>query len=528
MSLGVTMQNSKLVALIKRAWRRSLNTPGLLLLGMLVRLWLMTFAGHHDAFFIPWMSNWVADGHWQIYTFFRLLKKSTASHIDTIWLSNPPLTYFTIASWIKLWRLTGLLPTTGWNYFTTSQWNIVHPQRMLLLTKSLYLIFDMGTLWGLLKLVNQKQRFLVAAAWMLSPILLFDTYVMGQTDIFPVFWVVMALLAAKRGIELPPSRWRWLSLLLLGIGGAYKLWPLILVPVFSLVLARDFWRRIGMGLVGVFPLLLTSAPYLTHKAFRIWVLKGHNQNLIVGYWNSQDIIPYFVFYMSVLFALYFLDRKWTFNDLVLAGVALMFGLFTINRNWEFYWLLWMLPFSVLALVRFPKGWLLYFYQAVHCFLYLTTVWGALEGNVFYPRIPFDGELLSIGEALWGSIKPPIAPLLVSFSIFVVATWGLLIFPFLHRWQANNNELSRGKEKIDDRIPSLLGWLQLLLFLGIYVLMTFAPVRFASERIAGIFNGYWNALVDDPFLILVWSLSLIFILLVVAGKIKTAIHKAYAC
>ena len=88
--------------------------------------------------------------------------------------------------------------------------------------------------------------------WMLSPAALYATLLFARYEAFPVLAVVAALLLAER--DRP-----WAAAIVLGIGITLRTYPIVLVPVFALVLQRGLPRQVAWTAVGIAPFALSMA-----------------------------------------------------------------------------------------------------------------------------------------------------------------------------------------------------------------------------------------------------------------------------
>ncbi|HUG83511.1 MAG TPA: glycosyltransferase 87 family protein, partial [Euzebya sp.] len=84
------------------------------------------------------------------------------------------------------------------------------------------------------------------AFWMLSPIGLYATYAFGRYEMFAVALVVAALLACERAHP-------WWGAVLLGLAITMRGYPIVLVPIFGLIVVREPLRRLGWAALSLLP-----------------------------------------------------------------------------------------------------------------------------------------------------------------------------------------------------------------------------------------------------------------------------------
>jgi hypothetical protein len=125
----------------------------------------------------------------------------------------------------------------------------------LLALKLPYLLFDVAAGLLLLALIADRPARDVTRAWafwMLSPIGLYASYAFGRYEMFAVALVVAALWACER-------QQVWWGALLLGLAVTMRGYPLVLVPVFALLVVRGPLRQAAWAAVALTPFALVLA-----------------------------------------------------------------------------------------------------------------------------------------------------------------------------------------------------------------------------------------------------------------------------
>lgn len=103
----------------------------------------------------------------------------------------------------------------------------------LLISKMPYLAFDFLLALILLRMIkDQKKSLLAFKLWMLSPVAIYVSYVVGQYDIIPVFFFVLALYFFQRDKM-------WSAALSVGIAGAFKSFAFLFVLPFIIVWLKN-------------------------------------------------------------------------------------------------------------------------------------------------------------------------------------------------------------------------------------------------------------------------------------------------
>ena len=240
----------------KAAWRW-------LLVGLLIRLIVMPFTMHPDIMFVHYFpSLWAYQGVVDVYGY---ITQHFAESIEALgWFYYPPWTYYTLGifqsamrpfvlgfdAWI---RITGIgenppgLPL--YLMLPAGQ----HAFRYIFAMKIPYLVFDMLAGLIVLRIPGDQGKALTAFKfWMLNPVTLYACFMFGQFDVIPACFIVLSLYLARR--EHPV----W-AVMALGIGGGYKVIPLVLLPLAAALLGRSYWERIRLFVLGLVPFVVPVA-----------------------------------------------------------------------------------------------------------------------------------------------------------------------------------------------------------------------------------------------------------------------------
>lgn len=297
----------------------------------------------------------------------------------------PPLAYFTL----------GFLMLISKPFFNSSfmEWFVNHPLsdslgkpelfRHLLLLKIPYLFFDLGIAILLFKIFNKSQnQKIVFKLWLFNPLVFYTSYMVSQFDIIPVFFIVLALFWAL-------SDKKRLSLIALGIGGGFKLFPLFLVPLFAFVLGKNVREKIKFLLWGILPYLLTILPFLPSPAFRQIVLFSNQSQkmLFMGLpvSGAEVLYVFVVILFSIWFWAYYKETK---KERIWIFVLMIFLLFFSVTHYHPQWFLWITPFLILELVYTNFKHLFLVFILFVCWLGLTLFFEpSLSYGAFSPIWP---------------------------------------------------------------------------------------------------------------------------------------------
>lgn len=325
--------------------------------GLVIRFLLMPFAVNPDLLAVYWRAHLIAyDGR----LFGEYLVNMGAHYAHAAWLAlASPLLPPPDVVWKDPWFFAnwGALAPQVTRWFSTQPWTY----QTLFVLKVPYLLADLGAGLLLLALASRADPRLVRRAWvfwMLSPIGLYASYMFGRYEMFPVVLVVAALLACERGRP-------WLGALLLGMAITMRTYPLLLIPVFGLIVApRPASWGAAWGAVALAPLGLVMG------ANKLFAGSAGELGRLKDFETGSTLFSYAVpvegsgdFYLFVLFALVLygillgralgwwgspvpLEQLWIWLLLFHAG---FFAFSTFAARY----FTWFTPFVFLALARRP-------------------------------------------------------------------------------------------------------------------------------------------------------------------------------
>ena len=395
-----------------------------ILIGLALRLVLMPFTAHSDmtaldlgAFVISQKGEWL--------TFYDYLSKlpkiNPLVSLYGIGLFNyPPLAYLTPALFMLI--LSPFYNFSANYVFMTGMDKIFQTTeifKIAFLLKLPYLLFDFSLAFLLLKIFKEKGR-LAFKIWMLNPLTLYATFMMGQFDIIPTLLVVAGIFFAFK-------KQKWLAVAMLGIGGAYKMFPLLFLPIFVLVLDKNFWRRIWLFIIGLLPYLLIISPYFLFSPM-------YRQSAFLA--NQAEKMLYMKLplsgaeYLSVFIVGYFCllilaaKSKQQVENLWRLGFVLMLLFFSVT-HYHPQWFLWIAPFLLWDWLTFGLKHRFYLILLLSCWLMITLFFEtSLHFGLFAPIAP---GLLKMGNLtdLVGRfydvfvVKSAIRSLFAAVSIFLL-------------------------------------------------------------------------------------------------------------
>lgn len=235
--------------LVPAALRDPVTGPrlrGWLGVGLAVRLLIAPFTVSADMLAVYWRSHLIAyDG--EVFSSYLVNMGAHYTHAISLRLLDPILPSPDVL-WTDPWWWSdsaGLAPQVQRAFVDTDG-----VFGTLLALKLPYLAFDIAA--GLMLLVlladaAPRDRVRAWAFWMLSPIGLYATYAFGRYEMFAVALVVAALLACERGHV-------WLGAVALGVAITMRGYPIVLLPVFGLIVVREPLRRVAWAALTLLPL----------------------------------------------------------------------------------------------------------------------------------------------------------------------------------------------------------------------------------------------------------------------------------
>lgn len=334
----------------------------LIIIAIVIRLILMPITVHSDLFFINMFPNLFYSQ--QVLEIFSYLEENFP---QTRLSYYTPLTYYTFVLFQYFYHLIS-------NSFSTwmtdlYEFYITPPQityakdyleqvknaflfRDLFLAKIPYLVFETASIILLFKFVRSKYLKPTAIiAWLFAPILIYSTYMHGQYDIIPAFFVLLGFFLLKKN--------PYTSLIAFGVAAAFKNYSLLFIFIVSLIYGKTIAEKIKMILVGCAPYAISLAPVLiTDPKLAIYALfpKPYFQtNLPFAGWPLiSRVLHLIVLVISQLFILLLAlivktKDKWQ-TSLSLSLVAITFVL-TFAPLVVFQYLVWALPITLLWIRR---------------------------------------------------------------------------------------------------------------------------------------------------------------------------------
>lgn len=328
---------------------------GIFILAILLRLILAAISFHPDIQAFA-LGGWVIQKGFilSLYDYLRTCDPNSlaAMHYPANFFIYPPSIYLFQGFFYVIF--SPLIPSgVRENFLFNIQSLFGNPGLWLhLLTLKLpYLIFDILGLYFFVNLFEEKNKTSGAIFWLFNPVLIYATYLQGQFDLIPMVFTVWSLFVLRFNKKIFGVQPENASAIILGLGAAFKIYPLfLLLPLASL--KRDWFSRIKIMALGLLTYFLTIIPYIGSRGFR--------SSALVASLTSKSLyaqIPIsggeaiMLFLFSTLFVyIIFLKNTATRED-VWQRFFIVLLLFFSFTHYHPQWFLWLTPFLIIDLIK---------------------------------------------------------------------------------------------------------------------------------------------------------------------------------
>jgi hypothetical protein len=294
---------------------------------------------------------------------------------------------------------------------------------VLFIGKIPFLIFDVTSAFFILHLFNDANKaFTTFKIWILNPVSIFVSYIFGQYDIFPVFFMILALYFLKN------NRFG-LSMFSLGIASIFKLVGIALIPLITIYfwksrkeksLAKKIMGTSRILVSGLLPLFLIPIALLCvpqyYESCNVALPRGDLFNGFFGntYYNQGEVVQ--PFYSGI--SRFLLDRSISFRILldtnIIYFVPLVYALvllgaiyekhFSFEKVYSYFvvflllyyafslflpqWFLWVQPFLIMLAVENPRIFRKLYLMFMMLYFLYTWQWDSgLTTNLIMPVVP---------------------------------------------------------------------------------------------------------------------------------------------
>jgi len=267
--------------------------------------------------------------------------------------------------------------------------DLLQPQvyQFLFLAKLPFLIFDLAIAFLLLRLIEDKGKATIAFKfWMVNPVGILATYLMGQIDIIPTALVVASLYFVR-------NRKSMRSFFSLGVGALLKLYPLLfMLPMIGFLSKQSSKTRILFSICAAFVPFAILLPFATIEIARLqgaaYFQRAFEDFLFAWRIVIRDfatIYPYMiVYFLTVLYAFY--EPDWSFEKLWRLVLIILLAYYSMGFfHPQFF--VWVTPFIALWLSKNPRTWKLFAVQILCFFIYTFNFERGMAMALFMPINP---------------------------------------------------------------------------------------------------------------------------------------------
>lgn len=242
----------------------------------------------------------------------------------------PPAIYLFHGFFFSLFNILGLS-------------NIYQFNINLFLLKIPYLFFDLGIAFVIFKLFDSPRKSLIAfTLWMFNPVNLFATYMMGQFDVIPTFFIILSVyMAVKNRLQF--------AALALGFGVAFKISPVFLI-IPLVILGKNYMERIKLIALSIMPYVVSIIPYISSSSFRANALFANQSSkslyAAIPVSGGESILLFPAILLTFFLYIWQTRRKIEIWKLYLIPLLLFF----ILTHYHPQWLIWVTPLLILSLM----------------------------------------------------------------------------------------------------------------------------------------------------------------------------------
>ena len=306
----------------------------------------------------------------------------------------PPLAAFTAVLFQQILRPL-IAPFFQWPYLGAEARILVLSQpylfRVLFAFKSFHLVFDFLILYFLAWMfyIESDRIRNILLFWLFNPIVIYNTYLHGQIDLMPLFFIVLGLYFAKRG------RAAW-AIFWLGIGACYKPFPLFFLPPAILILDKTWRGRLKLSLLGFGPFILSMLPYMGRYTRSISNYPQLFFKLGYDLGFGAQVYIFFVLYAVLLWYIEH-NKAHTFAELWRYCFIILLFYYPMSY-FDLHYYAWIIPFAAFYLAEQPQVWPIYTFAFLGLLACLTPTplarYFAPISSEYFLRLPSLLEALT--------------------------------------------------------------------------------------------------------------------------------------
>lgn len=316
---------------------------------------------------------------------------------------------------VEAWQKFVSRPNIGW---------------ILFLLKFPYLIMELIIILLIIKMCSSAEsKYKTLNFLMFNPVSLFIIYIFGAYDIVLVLFAVLSFYAAKKQRV-------YLSVLLLGLSILIKIYTLFLLPLFIMIMAKKWPKRVSLLLLyGISPIIIPlifaqikgGLSELLNNAVKFFHGEYLFSLMLPFQHNSDRIYPFIFGYCLIMLYIAHRDsyqENNLFYDLSRYSLSVVLIFYSLCFFHPQYFLL-IIPLIAFRIDKDEKIMPLFFVLTL-CFFVYTFEWGRdLSGRLFMPVNPeFFANLKSPAELI-NQIYPADKFIGIFRSVFVAVSFWMI-------------------------------------------------------------------------------------------------------
>lgn len=333
----------------------------LIITSFTIKLLLMPFSVHSDLFAILIFPPLLIQN--QIWDIFTYLDKINSYYY------YPPLSYLlfalfefilqnissTFLPWINGMRESYLNGLQGQADAYLKAVQNPYILKDLFLAKTPLLLFDIASIIILFQFVKRKVlRKVSVLYWAINPVIIYTTYIFGQFDIIVLFFILWGFYLIRKHTKL--------GMLALGVAGALKSYPFIIVLPLALIYGKDVKEKLKLLIIAMTPFIVSIVPVLLNSpqlALFTFFPKNifHYKQPLEGWEKYSQLIKYGSLIISYLIILLLslslkLKDKWK-TSIGISLIVVLLALTLAGRT-HFHYLIWEMPLIILWFRKYLK------------------------------------------------------------------------------------------------------------------------------------------------------------------------------
>jgi len=315
------------------------NIKLILVTSFLLRIILMMFLYHPDIKTYHFQSQFLGKKVFNIYNYLDDKKSELPLKEEFVY---QPLTYFFLGSYQIIAK--PMLGQSFNSWLNDASQSAIEQNgifRYLFILKLPYLILDFAIGFLLMSFFKTKEnRSKIFTLWIINPVSAFFIYSFSNVDILVLFIMLLGLLSYKKGNKL-------LSVGFLTLATLFKVFPLLVVP-FIIIEAESYKKALLLSLTSFAILVVGILPFVSKSFINAALISGLTTRLFLP---SIDIgFGILVSIPIVLFVFFYFALRNSRYDLFVKIFILFSGLLSFI-HYHIQWIVWLLPFALLTLIR---------------------------------------------------------------------------------------------------------------------------------------------------------------------------------